>query len=507
MGSGKILVLTFLALVFVVCSAGAATIVVNQGDSIQAAINNAGDGDVIKIGAGNYNELIVIAGFDKLTITGAGQGETIIDGNTLPGNVVTISNSRKIIFQNCTVKNAGNFSDNFHLQKVDTVVITKCTIEYAASANGIYCIDSNRVCIKNCLVQQNASYGVIFQNVYNSCVLKSVIDSNDTAGILITACHNTIVSGNTITNNIAIGIYNDGQNTLVKKNTVSDNGYGLYHIGTDTFGNVYANNVINGNGFGVYVINGFPTFSGNLIDGNQEGFRSDIGAYSTLIKNTISNSWGGRGVYLKDSSGYLSQNKLTGNSTDGVRHLITTSAYLPSRILTLTGNKITANEFFGVASSDSTNQTVLDARKNYIVGNDDYGFEIGVEGVFIDKNTVGANFGYGIYLDPASPATVTKNFVNGNLFPGIRSGSRSVIYGNRVYANHGSGITFFSNSYVAKNTVLSNHFNGIDATGSSGSLIENNKSYGNGDGMTYFDLYDPLTNDIWSINKYGTADL
>jgi hypothetical protein len=51
---------------------------VNEGESIQTAINNAASGDTIEIGAGTFREQIVVDGI-QLFITGAGQGLTIIE--------------------------------------------------------------------------------------------------------------------------------------------------------------------------------------------------------------------------------------------------------------------------------------------------------------------------------------------------------------------------------------------------------------------------------------------
>ena len=46
-----------------------------------------------------------------------------------------------------------------------------------------------------------------------------------------------------------------------------------------------------------------------------------------------------------------------------------------------------------------------------------------------------------------------------------------------------------------------------DGSSTEGSLIESNKVFGNGDGVTYFDLYDDAADDTWLNNKYGTASL
>ena len=488
-------------------SAEASTIIVTS--KIQTAIDGANDGDVIKIPAGTYNELITIDGFKKLTITGAGQGVTIIDGNGLTGDVVTISNSEKITFHDCTVTSSATFYNNFILSYIKDVTITKCTIESAAEA-GIVCMYATRLKVKDCLFQNNGNNGLSINNSFKSSITSSIFDLNG-SGIWIYSCHKTIVAKNKVTNNSFVGIANDiSHNSIILKNTITGNIFdGLYHNGTGTFGNVYSKNVISGNlGSGVNLYGGSPMLSNNFIDNNGGmGISNQWYSNTTFTKNTISNN-GIYGIYMYNSSGYLFKNNITQNSNTGIQYTLGNDP-LTSRILALISNKITSNGGFGLYSGDSTNLSILDAKKNFIVSsstNNGIYFQSG-QCAFFDKNTIAANSGIGIAVNSPALATMTKNFLYSNTSDGIITGDNSVIYKNRAYLNGDSGIAGFSTSHLENNIVLGNFQHGIDGTGGANSLIENNKVLGNGDGLTWFDLYDPSTDDVWINNKYDTSSL
>ena len=506
MGTGKVLFLALMVLIVGVYSAGAATITVTT--TIQAAIDIAVNGDVVKIPAGTYSEAIVIDGKDNLTITGAGQGITIIDGTGMSEDLVTISNSTKITFQNCTVASADNGYKNVFLQHDSNVTLTSCTVENGTS-DGIYAEYSSRIAIKNCLLQNNSGWGVSIGTSSNSLIVSSIVDTNGQGIGILSGAHNTLVSKNTVSNNVAEGIFDIGNNTLVRNNTVTGSVHnGIVYTGFSPFGSIYSKNIISGNGeYGAYATGGFPVFVGNVMDGNgTRGFYADDQTYCTLIRNVISNN-GLYGIYLYNSSGYLYRNTVTGSGSWGVYQSTTTSTFIISKILTMTGNRIIANGDAGVVFNDtSSNAALLDARKNYIVGNDGNGITVfsGKE-AFFEKNTVGINNGTGI--SSAIPGSFYKNYIYANMTNGISSDIHSVINKNRVYANNGSGIKVTATTYLEKNIVLSNDLHGIDTSAGANNFVENNKVLGNGDGINWFDLYDPGTDDFWFNNKYTSASL
>ena len=298
--------------------------------------------------------------------------------------------------------------------------------------------------------------------------------------------------------------------TVVKQNFIS--GYtssGIYHESLGTFGNVYAKNqIINSLGPvpGVYVVEGMPTFVSNVISGNYVGVGlGGIFTYCTLTKNTIMGNTL-YGIGIGSSSGYLSKNYISGSDT-GVFQAITTIIQTSS-ILTLIGNKVTNNTNHGVYGTDSTGTGILDAEKNFSADNGSIGIGYGGgQGVFMDKNRVASNQGGGMGGPSTETLTMTKNLAVGNTVVGVGGGVFSMIYKNRILATEGIGIFGFTGSHVEGNKVTGSTLNGIDGSFSTGSLIESNKAFGNGDGVTYFDLYDNNPDDVWFYNKYDTASL
>ena len=94
--------------------------------TIQAAINAATAGDVINVAAGTYYEEVLISGKTNLTLTGAGEGSTIIApvrAFALNNSGISLYNSNSITIQNLTIDgfaNAGlatgvaHFKDGIH---------------------------------------------------------------------------------------------------------------------------------------------------------------------------------------------------------------------------------------------------------------------------------------------------------------------------------------------------------------------------------------------------------
>lgn len=85
--------------------ASAADIHVNPGGSIQTAVNSAVSGDRVVIHAGTYSQNVSIVSKNNLTITSAGDGEVILQGNGTDTHTFWVQNSSSITISYLTIKN------------------------------------------------------------------------------------------------------------------------------------------------------------------------------------------------------------------------------------------------------------------------------------------------------------------------------------------------------------------------------------------------------------------
>lgn len=183
----------------------ATDIQVNEGQSIQEAINQSQPGDTIIIHKGTYAELLTI---DK-SITLLGEEETIIDGASA-GNVITILGNA-VTIEGLTVQNSGTDKTN----------------------SGIYVQEGRNHVIKD-NVFKDTMHGVYVyksqDHVISGNQISSVSDhfSNRGSGIFILGG-----SGHTIKDNRMIrvqdGIYVEAASDLIlKNNTALGSRYGLH---------------------------------------------------------------------------------------------------------------------------------------------------------------------------------------------------------------------------------------------------------------------------------------
>ncbi len=192
------------------------------GTVIQPRIDFAQNGDVILVGAGNYNEDVTVN--KTVTLIGAGYSNTIVSG-PIGGAGATMQ-----------VTTAGVVIDGFSLTR-DGNNITDWTNPGLNTAGIAIQSQGNFAEVKNCSIYGNRT-GIDVNNSNGNNIHNNLIDNNRTGLIFRNQTDNTTFTNNFVTNNWTIGLLfldgSGGTNTPVQtainstfsNNNISGNWYG-----------------------------------------------------------------------------------------------------------------------------------------------------------------------------------------------------------------------------------------------------------------------------------------
>jgi len=297
-------------------------------EAIEAANTNPGADDV-SVPAGTYlltlGQLVVS---DDVSIAGAGQTSTIIDGNAtdrvfdieVPSGVVEISG---VTIQNGYAFFSGGgistFSDYGDLTLTDSTVSNNAT---TTAGGGISTVSYyGNLTLTNSTVSGNSVFGSYTfggGGIYNR------------GNLTLT---NSTVSGNSIYASYVVyggggGIYNNGNLTLTNS-TVSDNSvYGQFGVGG-----------------GIQHNNGEATLTNSTVSNNS------VGGYSHFCGGGI-NAWGSSPTNLTLTNSTVSGN--TSSSGGGICFRATANSYLTLTNSTVSGNIATEGSGGGIRSRSLT---------------------------------------------------------------------------------------------------------------------------------------------------------
>jgi len=255
------LLTTFFVLSLIAGIGNAAELSVQEGDSIQEAVNSSGPGDVIIVKPGTYTENILVTKNGLVISSESGNPEdTIIDSNYPETDVLTI--------------------------EADNITVKGFTISGATvNCSGICLHQSN-----NCLIENNKlfenSYGIYLQSseknrIFNNVILKSdrgiflegsdhnSIESNNASrcryGIFVLSSKINKISKNTVLENREYGILFSGSNSNnLSENTAHDSIRGI-HIGNSDDNKLTKNSIYSNEIYGLFVC---PRSDRNLIYNN-----------------------------------------------------------------------------------------------------------------------------------------------------------------------------------------------------------------------------------------------
>lgn len=247
-------------------------IVVNEGDSLQKAIDDAKEGAILKINKGIYEGPIEVN--KPLTITG--EEGAIIDGGK-KGNVVIVK-ADNVTISGVSVQNSGRGRED----------------------SGIFIDGANFSTIEN-NVFQNVHYGIYVKNSKNSTIAKNAITSfkghfsSRGNGIHIFKGSDHLIKENRIFS-VQDGIYFDFATKVeAVGNEVEDSRYALHYMFSD---NIYT--------------------AENKVEGNITGFMIMDSAHLLFERNTVKDQfhYRGFGVLIYDSDDVeMQKNEIVQNST------------------------------------------------------------------------------------------------------------------------------------------------------------------------------------------------
>jgi hypothetical protein len=253
--------------------------VVEPGESIQDAIDAASSGDTIYLADGifDFEDDISVEDKDNLTILGAGEGETIIEGNISFENSDSSIESLTIYYQEggyLTYSNAYHtdlklLKDSGILAVDSEIVVNNCNIEpdpnifttnYGKGIQilNLYRSDNISPIIEGNLIQ-NADAGIYLYSHSSGGAIEgeisnnNTLDSNNCGIVLRMHLENPLIDGNIISNSIKDAIhitYEDGSLLTdrlenISYNTFSGNTRNVFcdELGTEVIptgeGNIY----------------------------------------------------------------------------------------------------------------------------------------------------------------------------------------------------------------------------------------------------------------------------
>ena len=283
-------------------------------EKIQDAIDNATEGDTIRVWEGTYYENVVVN--KTITLIGNGSETTTIDGG----------GSSDVVLITVDWVNMSGFS-----------VTGSGSLDYPDPDAGIK-VEANhsRLFNNNC---SNNHYGIRL-----SFSSDSTINNN--------TCEN-----NTCNNNSVFGIsFRSSKDSRINNNTCNNNREGIGIGGSSSYCTI-ENNSCNNNFFGIGLsFSSDSTIENNTCSENNVSNRGSTGislSYShdcLIINNTCSNSYGD-GIGIRSSSDSTIENNTCNNNDNGIY-------FSHSEDCTITNNTCSENYRYGIYLHTSNNNII-----------------------------------------------------------------------------------------------------------------------------------------------------
>lgn len=486
--------------------------------TIQAAINDANNGDTVFVFNGTYyghvniNKSIqllgqnknttIISGYIAYTVSIAsdgvfmsqftiqngkdkGEGVRIDSAHNSVVNVIinTPADEIRISGDNNTLSSSTIWCDRIFLSGSSCIFSGNCIIN---NYYGIYFLDS-----WDNIISQNHFFnsGLFFSDniVGNNIVLNNTVNGkplvyisgesnrvleNEAGQILLVNCTNITVHNKEMTNT-TVGIQLVGcTNCCVKKNTVTGSLYGMCLNGFD---NHIEENTIISNHYGIVLSGDRNNISENILSDNDVGLDlNQHASFNTISDNQLSMNYYGLLLDYGSNSNVITNNLIEYNHD---------AVYLSSNANILSGNFIDNNtEAVRVSGDDNI------ISENIIRNNNGSGLTIGTgDFIFIVNNTIADNKN-GVFLSNSKNTTLQGNTIVHNLQGLLMTGLKlkdTKISNNSIIANENGIILRDTNHHLITKNIISENEIGLYCNDSSNNTIQQNKIWKNKQGVIF----------------------
>jgi parallel beta-helix repeat protein len=298
----------FMAIILLTGLIEAATISVEPGHSIQAAIDAANQSDVIEIQKGTYYEnvnvvkKVVLKGVnnpivnandigDALTISSNGVAieGLILTNSSASSSGINVSNiSRDCILKGNTI--AGNKGNGVDLWATENIsILGNIIIKNEGNGIGLWSCDKTKL-MNNILINNNGSG--VFGGTVNSSIKANTVSANGDSGIVLLNAFDIIIANNEVSSNNKTGVMLIlGSNSSIAGNTINNNGNSGISL-LFSWKNIVSNNIVKENFEGIFLGNSSENnlVSGNIIKYNQLGIHLVSSSNNIILNNELTNN-------------------------------------------------------------------------------------------------------------------------------------------------------------------------------------------------------------------------
>ena len=268
--------------------------------TIQDAIDNASDGDIVFVHNGIYRENIRI--YKSIKLIGENRDLVIIDGGKQTDTILITSDN--VTVENFTIKNSGNFDAGIKINS-DSNCIRNCRI--IECWDGIELNSANHNKIQECEIYNNLKEGIYLSYADNNSIIdcdlpnnlesiwldssnyntikNCIVESNAEEGVQIKASsHNRFISCKILSNTFGYGMFieHESSDNLISKCKISYNGVGVFFSTSEnrapSNNTIVYSDIVNNSGTGIFFIG-----NGSLIKNTHIHFNNIYGNKKGMV--------------------------------------------------------------------------------------------------------------------------------------------------------------------------------------------------------------------------------